>query len=104
MTDVITATQNVSFYDETGNEIGTDIKRAITDYRMALDYYDPGDGALKVRYLGKAPQTAAATDPTWVVQRLTWVVLGNESKVTNIQVLENIAWADRATAGWADDV
>lgn len=66
-----------------------------------LDYYIPaGTTDYSVRWVGYARQTALDTDLVWSVRQFSHAALGQDARVTEIQILENVAWADRATLPW----
>ncbi len=68
-----------------------DVKRALTDYEVRMDYDVDGN----LIYAGKAAQGEATTATTWTIQRLDYTA-GN---LTRVQVLTG-AWDDRTTLGW----
>lgn len=74
--------------------------------RKLLDWYDPGGGSVLPRYKGFGPQSAAATDPLFTVYRQTWSLQSDGTyKITDEQVLTNVAWganrAARDALGWS---
>lgn len=68
--------------------------------KIKLDYYQPGGVDYFVRYKGVAKQTALDTDAVWKVQRMNHTSYGGVYKITEVQILENVAWSGRAGLGW----
>lgn len=64
--------------------------------QIQLDYYTTG-GQAEVRYMGVAPEGVGTDELKWVVRRFSHQVLGGITKITSIDVKENVAWDDRAT-------
>lgn len=68
--------------------------------RTKFDYYDPGAGQFEVRYLGIAQQGDAEDEPVWTVKRFGHTQFGAEFLVTDIQILNDVRWDERAALGW----
>lgn len=69
--------------------------------RTMFDYYNVA-GSNFVRYIGEATQDAATTDPVWMIKQLTHTDLGaSDIRVTDIQVLRDVAWVNRASLPWS---
>jgi hypothetical protein len=68
--------------------------------RIKFDYYNPGGATYEVHYIGYARQIAADTDPVWTVRRHSHAAFGSEWLITDIQVMENSAWSNRAGLAW----
>jgi len=60
--------------------------------------YDDVNGSTEVVYSGTALQSAVATDETWTVKKLTYDA---DNNVTEIQVLQDVAWDDREELEWS---
>ena len=58
------------------------------------------DNTPNLIYYGTASQQAADTDPLWTVKKFNYGSFGGQAKITQIQVLTNVKWSDRATLGW----
>lgn len=67
--------------------------------KLKLDYYQTGS-EYEIRYIGYARQSADDTDEVWTVRRHDYEEIGGAWLLTEIQVLENEAWSDRATLPW----
>lgn len=68
--------------------------------KIKLDYYQPGGVDYFVRYKGMAKQSAADSDTTWTVQRMNHTSYGGNYKISEVQILENVAWSSRASLPW----
>ena len=69
--------------------------------RMKLDYYQPGGSSYYVRFKGVAVQDADDSDTVWTVQRMSHSTFGGEYKITEVQILEGVAWSNRASLPWS---
>lgn len=67
--------------------------------KTKLEYYQVG-ADYEVRYIGLAQQSDSTADEVWIIKRFSHQTLGGENLVTEIQILENVAWDDRATLPW----
>lgn len=70
-----------------------------TNPHIKLDYYDFG-GSPETRYMGIAPQGVETSEPYWVVRRFDYDSVSGQTKITDIQVFEDVAWDDRASLSW----
>jgi hypothetical protein len=68
--------------------------------RIKFDYYIPGGSVSEVRYIGYARQVALGSDPVWTVRRHSHGSFGSEWLITEIQVIENVAWDNRGGLAW----
>jgi hypothetical protein len=66
--------------------------------KIKFDYIQP-DVEWVIGYIGYARQTAADSDPVWTIRKHFYQDIGGY-RVTEIQVLENVAWTDRLTLPW----
>jgi hypothetical protein len=66
---------------------------------IKLDYFAFNAGN-ETRYMGVAPHGSLDSDSIWLIRRFDYVVAGTETKLANIQVIENVAWDDRGTLAW----
>lgn len=69
--------------------------------KIKIDYYAPGGVDYFVRYKGISTQAADDTDDAWTIQRMSHSSYGGNYKITEVQILENVAWADRASLPWS---
>lgn len=92
LTDTQLRDTDVEVRDDEAHAALGDIKRGVTDYRKLIDWDADGQPI----YVGLDAQDALTTDPTWTIQRTTWV----DGNPTDIQVLTGI-WDDRAALGWS---
>ena len=59
------------------------------------------NGAYETIYLGEADQTAAITDPVWTIKFFQYAAFGGSNQITEIQVLDGVAWSNRASLPWS---
>ena len=65
-----------------------------------FEYYQPF-GTVQLRYYGVNEQTAADSDPTWLIRRFDHVqVTVDDIRVSQIQILDQVAWSNRASLAW----
>lgn len=68
--------------------------------KTEIEYYTT-NGSIEVRYLGEAPQGALTTSPVWTIKRFSHTLAAaDDVRITEIQTIRDVAWADRATLGW----
>ena len=70
--------------------------------KINLDYVLVGT-IYETLYAGFANQSVLDTEPYWLIKKFSYVTLGTDNKITQIQVLDGVAWSDRATLTWDDD-
>lgn len=70
-----------------------DVKRALTDYEVRLDYDVRTDG--NPVYVGKAPQGTATSATGWTLQKLDYDA---SARLLRVQVVNNAVWDDRAVS------
>lgn len=76
--------------------------RATSDSsKTKLDYYQFA-GDAQIRYLGFADQSDLDNELVWYIKRFSHVDVGglDPVRVSEIQILENVAWSDRGTLPW----
>ena len=77
--------------------------RATSDSsKTMLDYYSFG-GDSQIRYIGFADQADATSSPVWYIKRFQHVDVGglDPIRVSEIQILENVAWDNRDSLPWS---
>lgn len=67
--------------------------------KIKFDYYQPAS-EYEIRYIGYARQSADDADEYWTIRRHTHDDVGGKQLIVEIQVLENVAWSDRAILPW----
>lgn len=67
--------------------------------KVKIDHY-AFNGTLEPRYVGSAVQGSATNQPVWTIRRLSHTSLASKNYVTEVQVLEAVAWDDRASLSW----
>lgn len=75
------------------NEVSSDIAA------MKFDYYTVGADT-EVRYIGFAQQGILTSEDRWVIKRFGHETIGDGNYVNDIQVLQGVAWDDRASLDW----
>lgn len=101
MPDVrVNSTTNVSLYDETGVEIGTERNNRFS----SLIKFEPrpneelrSEETLSDRYHGRAPDGTATSDASWEIVRFYKNPLTGQ--IVRTRYRENVSWDNRAT-GW----
>jgi hypothetical protein len=69
--------------------------------RNLLDWYIPDVGTtVEIRYQGMAPQGTNEADPVWIIKRFSHALFETDVKISDIQVLTNVAWTDRDSLSW----
>ena len=89
---VISAKRGPGGLHALSNDPGSQSKTAF-DYALV-------NGSYETIYLGEAAQTALDADPVWTIKFFQYGVFGGSNQITEIQVLDGVAWADRATLPW----
>jgi hypothetical protein len=65
-----------------------------------VDYFS-ASGTIQMRYFGKATQGTADDDASWIIWQYDYTqVAAGDVRVSRIQVLDSVTWADRATLDW----
>lgn len=67
---------------------------------IKLEYFDFG-GTPETRYMGIAPQGVEDDEDFWVIRRFDYDTVLGETKVTDIQVFEDVAWDNRDSLPWS---
>jgi len=78
--------------DSSGNALIVDS----LSWEMRFDYEARTDG--QPVYVGFAPPGTATTTETWLIQKFTFTVVGQNSFVSRRQVAENVAWDSRTSS------
>lgn len=89
---VISAKRGPGGLHAISNDPGSQSKTAF-DYALV-------NGSYEVVYLGGASQSSLGTDQTWTVKFFKYGTFGGSNQITEIQVLDGVAWSDRATLPW----
>jgi hypothetical protein len=63
--------------------------------------YASVNGSYEVIYIGQASPSTADTDDRWTIKKFSYQSLGGGNKVSAVEVMDSVAWADRATLSWA---
>jgi len=68
--------------------------------KIKFDYYQPNAAEYEVRYIAYGRPEALSTDQVWTIRRHSYAMFGSTALLTEIQILENVAWSDRAILPW----
>lgn len=69
--------------------------------KVRFDYFTVFS-TIQIHYLGESLQAVADSDPFWIVKRFDYVDAGGgDIRISEIQVLEGVAWQDRASLAWS---
>jgi len=90
---VISAKRGPGGLHAISNDPGSQTKTAF-DYALV-------NGTYETVYLGEAAQSAADTDSVWTIKFFQYGSFGGSNQITEIQILDGVAWADRATLPWS---
>ena len=71
------------------------------EVKSELDYGDPGSGTTELIYLGESYQAAATSDDVWTIKKFEYTTItSGDVRITEIQVMTDVAWDDRASLAW----
>lgn len=90
---IITAKRGPGGMHAVSNDPGSRIK-------TKFDYADVGGGDFEVVYLGQADQGAQDADHVWSIKKFSYSSISGANQITSVEILDSVAWADRATLPW----
>ena len=60
------------------------------------------NGVAQILYLGQAEEWIADNDPRWTIKKFTWIIADdNSTQLSEVQVLTEVAWTNRASLNWS---
>lgn len=80
-----------------GINVLTDNQASTDSAKIKFDYYAPF-GEPELRYFGQNTQSSLDTDSTWVIRRFEHTQVGSETKISEIQILDQVAWGASTAA------
>jgi hypothetical protein len=58
------------------------------------------NGSTEISYIGTATQDTLSSDAAWTIKRLSYVLIGGDNFLEEIQEISGAIWDDRNTLAW----